>query len=227
MTKPKPSWPMRQPACRITRSPISACAIDAFGADRTVPADAHLGSDHRIGADHGAGADLRFGADHGAGIDGHTVFEARARMDDRARGDTRRSVFARKQGRRTQCVRKQRAGGLDEGVKRLVDHQQRDPGGTCSASRCVVKQAPAVLARACAANLGLIQEHQIARAAAVEGGDAGEGQRRIGAPTQIGAGELCNLRDGDPSRALKKRSRAHATPIVPRPPARLRTSFRR
>ena len=61
--------PDAQPGWMITRSPIRVWAIETFGPDRAVAADAHAWSDDGAGADHGPGADLGARSDHRARID--------------------------------------------------------------------------------------------------------------------------------------------------------------
>jgi hypothetical protein len=78
-----------------------------------------------------------------------------------------------------------------------------------------------------AGKFAMIQERQIGGSATIKGGDSSDAAGGIGATTQFCAGEPCDLADADLLDALKKGPRAHATPIVPRPPAQLRTLFHR
>ena len=197
--------------------------------DRAIAADAHIGADHGVGADHGSRADLRARADDGTGIDANAAFHARARMHHRTGRDAGNGTLAGKQRRRPQRVGKQRARHLDEGVERLLHDQQCDLGRNArrradrgqSGTRRRYWRGPAPQSLAWSRNTRSNGPPRSSAAMPVIA------PCRIGVAAQLRAGELCNLADGNSPVAPKKGSRAHATPTVRRPTARLRRSLRR
>ena len=153
MTKPKPSCPILQPGCMMTRSPINAWLIDGAGADR---------------AARGRRA-LREPITALAPIEVPPPISARW-TDDRARIDGHagpRAAPADARGRHPSCRRPRRAKKAATIPETVRARPLRKPGtararsaprlvaGRCEASAAVVRQAPAWVFAAATENRGL------------------------------------------------------------------------
>src|SRR5262249_4538362 len=75
-------------AARMDDYPIAdqGMADRYVGPDCAVTADTHASADGGSGPDYRAAADLGARSDHGARVDGHAVLQARAGMNEGARG---------------------------------------------------------------------------------------------------------------------------------------------
>ena len=227
MTKPNPSCPIRQPACRITRSPIKACA------DRHVRRRSQQlrpirtsGADDGVGADHGARSDLGARPDDRSRIDGHAAFQARARMDDRASGDAGSGARS-KQRRRPQRVGKQ--------ARAPRRRTLRNGFSTTSSAACGGHaRQPVPTGQACAGGAGACLVRELWRCPGKPDPTA-RARSSVAIPVIVRAGSALRRKSAPVSLAIsptlirlspRKKERA-LIQVRSCPTAQLRTSFRR